>query len=75
MERGVFAALAGVSMFHSPTCNALVRHENNIKAEAAAWVKKYFVAASMARGCGFFVIRGRIDKVLISSPIQAISQW
>lgn len=36
--------------FHSPVCHALMRHENRIRAEAAAWVKKYFVAASMARG-------------------------
>lgn len=36
--------------FHSPVCHALIRLENKTKAEAAAWVRKYFVAASMARG-------------------------
>lgn len=61
--------------FHSPVCHALMRHENRIRAEAAAWVKKYFVAASMARGWGVFVIKGMIARVLISRPIQASIQW
>lgn len=37
-------------ILHSPVCHALMRLENNTKAEAAAWVRKYFVAASIARG-------------------------
>lgn len=35
---------------HCPVCHALVMLENRTRAEAAAWVKKYLVAASMARG-------------------------
>lgn len=48
---------------------------NNTRAEAAAWVKKYLVAASMARGWWDFEIRGRMASVLISRPVQAITQW
>lgn len=58
-------------MAHPPTVNALRMLENKIRAEAAACVRKYFVAASMARGWGVFVIRGIIASVLISRPIQA----
>lgn len=35
---------------HCPVCHALVMLENKTRAEAAAWVRKYLVAASMARG-------------------------
>lgn len=35
---------------HCPVCHALVMLENSTRAEAAAWVRKYLVAASMARG-------------------------
>lgn len=61
----------GVLMAHSPVMYALRMLENKIRAEAAACVKKYFVAASMARGCGFLVITGTIASVLISRPIHA----
>lgn len=44
-------------------------------AAAVAWAKKYFVAASMARGWYWCVMRGMMARVLISSPIQARSQW
>lgn len=37
-------------MSHCPVCHALVMLENRTKAEAAAWTRKYLVAASMARG-------------------------
>lgn len=60
---------------HSPVLHALINAENRTKADAIACVKKYFVAASMARGCGVLVIIGMIARVLISSPIQAMSQW
>lgn len=43
-------------------------------AAAAAWVKKYFVVASIARGWCCWAIRGIIARVLISNPIHAISQ-
>lgn len=35
---------------HCPVHHALVILENKTRAEAAAWVRKYLVAASMARG-------------------------
>lgn len=57
-------------MFH-----ALDMLENRTRAEAAACTRKYFVAASMARGWWDFEIRGRIARVLISSPAQAVTQW
>lgn len=38
-------------------------------------MRKYFVVASTARGCCCLIIRGVIAMVLISSPIQASSQW
>lgn len=44
-------------------------------AAAVAWVKKYFVVASTARGWWCWAIRGMIARVLISRPIQAKSQW
>lgn len=79
INRAMERALAGRSvrelMAHSPVYQALMRLENRSRAEAAAWVRKYFVAASMARGWGVLVIRGIIASVLISRPIQARSQW
>lgn len=59
---------------HSPVSHAFMVEENKIRAEAEAWVRKYFVEASIARGCGNLVMRGIIARVLISSPIQAKSQ-
>lgn len=48
----------------------------NIRVAAAvAWARKYFVAASIARGWYWWVIRGMMARVLISRPIQARSQW
>lgn len=38
--------------------------------EAVAWVRKYFVAASVDRGFVFFVIIGMIASRFISSPIH-----
>lgn len=35
-----------------------------------AWVRKYFVAASVDRGFVFFVIIGMIARRFISSPIH-----
>lgn len=43
-------------------------------AAAVAWVRKYLVVASIARGWWCWAIRGRIARVLISRPIQASSQ-
>lgn len=62
-------------MPHSPVFQAFMVAENRMSADAVAWVRKYFVAASMARGCGVCVIKGIMASVLISRPIQASSQW
>lgn len=62
-------------MSHCPVCQALVMLENRTRAEAVAWVIKYLVAASMARGWWDFAISGRMERVLISSPAQAMIQW
>lgn len=61
-------------MFHSPVIQAFVVLANRIIAAAVAWVKKYFVVASTARGWWCCAIRGVIASVLISRPIQARSQ-
>lgn len=61
-------------MSHCPVSQALVLLANKSMAAAAAWVRKYFVAASIARGWWFRVMSGRIARVFISSPIQASSQ-
>lgn len=44
-------------------------------AAAGAWIRKYFVAASVARGWCFRAIIGIIAIVLISNPIHAINQF
>ena len=41
--------------------------------EAVAWVRKYFVAASIARGLMFFINTGIIASKFISNPIQMSS--
>lgn len=60
---------------HCPVIQAFVVLANNKVAAAAACVRKYLVAASTARGWWCWAIRGIIARVLISSPIQARSQW
>ena len=62
-------------MSHWPVAQALVMLENSTRAEAAAWVRKYFVAASTARGWWDLAIKGMMASVLISSPVQARTQW
>lgn len=62
-------------MSHVPVCHALVVLENSSIADAAACVRKYFVAASVARGWCCFEIIGIMARVFISRPIQAIIQW
>lgn len=59
---------------HWPVIQALVVAARRRVAAAAAWVKKYFVVASMARGWCCCAISGMMARVLISSPIHAISQ-
>ncbi|MGL5702157.1 MAG: hypothetical protein ACRCW5_03285 [Cetobacterium sp.] len=60
---------------HSPVIHAFVVAANKIIAAAVAWVRKYLVVASTARGWCCCAIKGRIAMVLISNPIQASSQW
>lgn len=43
--------------------------------EAVDWVKKYLVAASVARGLCFFIMMGMMASMFISNPIQTSSQW
>ena len=62
-------------MSHWLVNQAFVTLANKRVAAAVACVKKYLVAASMARGWWFWVIRGMMARVLISRPIQARSQW
>lgn len=50
-------------MSHWPVAQALVMLENSTRAEAAACVKKYFVAASTARGWWDLEIRGMMASV------------
>lgn len=61
-------------MSHVPVCHAFVVLANSSKAEAAAWVRKYLVVASVERGWWCFEIIGIMDKVFSSRPTQAISQ-
>lgn len=42
--------------------------------EAVDWVKKYLVAASVARGLCFFIMMGMMASMFISNPIQTSSQ-
>jgi len=61
-------------MFHSPVIHALVVLAKRIIAAAVAWVRKYLVVASTARGWWCWAISGMMARVLISRPIQASSQ-
>lgn len=47
---------------------------NSSMAAAVAWVRKYLVVASTARGWWFCAISGIMARVFISSPIHARSQ-
>lgn len=42
--------------------------------DAVAWVRKYFVAASVDRGLCSFVIRGMMAIIFISNPTQIMNQ-
>lgn len=54
--------------------NMYIIIENNSKAEANAWVKKYFNEASVDKELFVLIIRGINDNKLISNPIQAPTQ-
>lgn len=53
---------------------AFIVAASSMAVEARVWVRKYFVAASVARGWCGLEIMGVIDSVLISRQAQAISQ-
>ena len=63
------------SMLHCPVSHALVVPAKSNMAAAVAWVRKYLVVASTARGWWFCAISGIMARVFISSPIHARSQW
>lgn len=73
-RRDVEMGFMGAKVAHSPEFQALKMLANKIRAAAAAWVRKYLVVASMARGWCIEAIRGMIARVLISRPAQARSQ-
>lgn len=61
-------------MSHCPVSQALVVLAKSSMAAAVAWVRKYLVVASTARGWWCWAISGIMASVFISSPIQARSQ-
>lgn len=63
------------SIVHCPDSSKLVVIPNIRSIDAVAWVRKYFVDASMARGLNFFIRIGIIASMFISNPIQIINQW
>lgn len=62
-------------MCHNPVSQAFMVAENSRMVAAVAWVRKYLVVASVARGWWCRLIRGMMARVLISRPIHAINQW
>lgn len=56
---------------HCPSVQAFIILENKISVEAVACVRKYLVAASIARGWCCLAINGIIARVLISRPVHA----
>ena len=67
--------LRSFSTVHCPECSRLIMIPIIRIMEAVACVKKYFVAASMARGLYFFMRMGMMANRFISKPIQTRSQW
>ena len=59
---------------HTPENQALVVLAKSRAVAAVDWARKYLAVASTARGWCCRAIRGRIERVLISSPIHAVSQ-
>lgn len=62
-------------MVHWPEYNKLITTAIMSSIDAVAWVRKYLVEASMARGLKTFIIMGIMAIVFISNPIQANNQW
>ena len=68
----------GFRMFravHCPVNNRFMIIPSIRSIDAVAWVRKYFVAASIARGLNFFVRMGIMASMFISNPIQIVNQW
>lgn len=68
----------GLGMFstvHCPVSSRLMIIPSIRSMDAVAWVRKYFVEASMARGLNFFIRMGMIASMFISNPIQIVNQW
>lgn len=59
---------------HCPVSSRFMIIPNMRSIDAVAWVRKYFVAASTARGLNFFIKMGMIANMFISNPIQIVNQ-
>lgn len=60
---------------HWPECSRLIIMASISSMDAVAWVRKYLVEASMARGLNRFISIGMTASIFISNPIQIRSQW
>lgn len=60
---------------HWPECRRLIIMASISSMDAVAWVRKYLVEASMARGLNRFISIGMTASIFISNPIQIRSQW
>lgn len=67
--------LSMLVMVHWPECSRLVIMASMSSMDAVAWVRKYLVEASMARGLYRFISMGMTASMFISNPIQMRSQW
>lgn len=59
---------------HWPEYSRLIIIANMSSIDAVAWVRKYLVEASMARGLDRFISIGMTASIFISNPIQMRSQ-
>lgn len=62
-------------MAHCPVCQVFVVAAQSSRMAAQAWIRKYFVVASVVRGWCGPIMRGRMLRVFSSNPTQARSQW
>ena len=65
---------SGELMSHEFNQEAWRRPLKRSRAEANAWIKKYLVVASVARGWWVVISRGRNASVLISNPSHTKNQ-
>lgn len=76
--RVIIREAVGSSMLvtvHWPECSRLIIMASISSMDAVAWVRKYLVEASMARGLNRFISIGMTASMFISNPIQIRSQW